>query len=469
MDSLKTRKEVKNIIFFIAAVFLVFLSRIVPLPEGLTREGLTSIMLLVAAILLWITEAMDLAAITILIVSTIPFFKIMSAGAMFSSFAGSVFFFVLATFALTAALANSTIPTRIAGLILRWSGRNSRKLVLGFTLGTAILSSIMSNVPTCGLFASLALAILKTNGDPKPGTSSLGKALMIGVPAGSVIGGFITPAGGPTNVLAIEILEKTGFNITFLDWMIVGLPLALISCVIVAVWLGIVFRPEPISEEALEKAKQMVKDAGPMSAREKKMLVIIFLMFVFWISSTWVKAFNTTLVALLGMSAFFLPGVRVLKWDQFTENSSWDALFMIGGVGALAQAILDSGAATWLVNTLLAGASFWPPVVVYIVISAVICILHILIPSGPAVVGLAVMPMIVLAQSAGVNPIAAAVITAYWGGVTLMLPIDAVPMLTYGYGYYKIPDMVKFGWLPSIVLIFIAGLFIPFALGLLGY
>ena len=346
MENLKTRKDLKSIISFFAAVFLVFLSRILPLPEGLTREGLTSIVLLVAAIVLWVTEAMDLAAITIMIVATIPFFKIMPASSMFSSFAGSVFFFVLATFALTAALASSTLPTRIAGLILRWSGQNSKKLVIGFTLGTAILSAIMSNVPTCALFASLAIAILKTDGDPKPGTSRLGKALMIGVPAGSVIGGFITPAGGPTNVLAIEILEKTGYNVTFLDWMIIGLPLALISCIIVSVWLGIVFRPEPISEEALEKAKQMVKDAGPMSAREKKMLVIIFLMFVFWISSTWVPAFNTTLIALLGMCAFFLPGVRVLTWDQFTKNSSWDALFMIGGVGALAQAILDSGAAT---------------------------------------------------------------------------------------------------------------------------
>ena len=468
MENLKTRKDLKSIISFFAAVFLVFLSRILPLPEGLTREGLTSIVLLVAAIVLWVTEAMDLAAITIMIVATIPFFKIMPASSMFSSFAGSVFFFVLATFALTAALASSTLPTRIAGLILRWSGQNSKKLVIGFTLGTAILSAIMSNVPTCALFASLAIAILKTDGDPKPGTSRLGKALMIGVPAGSVIGGFITPAGGPTNVLAIEILEKTGYNVTFLDWMIIGLPLALISCIIVSVWLGIVFRPEPISEEALEKAKQMVKDAGPISAREKKMLVIIFLMFVFWISSTWVPAFNTTLIALLGMCAFFLPGVRVLTWDQFTKNSSWDALFMIGGVGALAQAILDSGAATWLVNTLLSGAASWSPVVVYIVISAVICVLHILIPSGPAVAGLAVMPMILFAESAGVNPIAAAVLTAFWGGVTFMLPMDAVPMLTYGYWYYKIPDMLKFGWLPSIVIIVIA-LFIPFALGILGY
>jgi len=469
MLKLKNHLDLKGILAFSAAVILVFLSRILPLPEGLSREGLTSIVLLIAAIVLWVSEAMNLAITTILIVSTIPFFNIMPAGSMFSSFAGSVFFFVLATFGLTAALVTSTIPTRIAGLILRWSGQNSRKLVVGFTLGTAILSSIMSNVPTCALFASLAIAILKTDGDPVPGTSRLGKALMIGVPAGSVLGGFITPAGGPTNVLAIEILDKAGMHVTFLDWIILGFPLAVISCIIVAVWLGIVFRPDPISQGALDKAKRMVADAGPMSGREKKMLFIIFLMFVFWISSTWVKAFNTTLIALLGMSAFFLPGVKVLTWEQFTENASWDALFMIGGVGALAQGILGSGAATWLVDTLLSGAASWSPVIVYIVISAVICCLHILIPSGPAVVGLAVMPMIVLAQSAGVSPIAAAIITAFWGGATFILPIDAVPMLTYGYGYYKIPDMVKFGWLPSIVLVFIAALFIPFMLRVLGY
>ena len=463
------RLDRKGVIAISAAVILIFLSRIVPLPVGLTRGGLTSIVLLVAAIILWISETMNLAVTTIMIVAILPFFGLMTPSVVFSSFASSVFFFVLATFALTAALVTSSIPTRIAGFILRWSGQNSRKLVMGFVIGTAMLSSIMSNVPTCALFASLAIAIFKTDGDPKPGTSRLGKALMIGVPAGSVLGGFITPAGSPTNVLAIELLEKAGIRITFLDWIIIGLPLALICCVIVSIWLGIMFRPDPISKDALEKAKHMVAEAGPLSTREKKMLSIIFLMFVFWISSTWVPAFNTTLIALLGMCAFFLPGVNVLTWDQFCENAGWDSLFMIGGVGSLAQAMLASGAATWVVNTLLSNAGSWPTLVVFIVISAVICCLHIMIPSGPAVVGLAVMPMIVLAQSIGISPVAAAVITSFWGGVTLMLPIDAVPMLTYGYGYYKMTDMAKFGWLPSIIMIGLTATIIPFMLKLLGY
>ncbi len=469
MEKTMVRLDRKGLISLFTAVALVFLSRIVPLPEGLTRGGLTSIVLLIAAIILWISETMNLAVTTIMIVATLPFFGLMTPTVVFSSFASSVFFFVLATFALTAALVTSTIPTRIAGFILNWSGQNSKKLIMGFVIGTALLSSIMSNVPTCALFASLAIAILKTDGDPKPGTSRLGKALMIGVPAGSVLGGFITPAGSPTNVLAIEMLEKAGIRVTFLDWIIIGLPLALICCVIVSVWLGIMFRPEPISKDALEKAKLMVAEAGPLSSREKKMLSVIFLMFVFWISSTWVPAFNTTLIALLGMCAFFLPGVNVLTWDQFCENAGWDSLFMVGGVGSLAQAILTSGAATWIVNSLLSNAASWSPLVVFIVISTVVCCLHIMIPSGPAVVGLAVMPMIVLAKSIGISPVAAAVITSFWGGVTLMLPIDAVPMLTYGYGYYKMPEMAKFGWLPSIVLIFISALFIPFMLRVLGY
>ena len=328
------RLDRKGLIALFTAVALVFLSRIVPLPVGLTRGGLTSIVLLIAAIILWISETMNLAVTTIMIVATLPFFGLMTPSVVFSSFAGSVFFFVLATFALTAALSTSSIPTRIAGFILNWSGQNSKKLIMGFVIGTALLSSIMSNVPTCALFASLAIAILKTDGDPKPGTSRLGKALMIGVPAGSVLGGFITPAGSPTNVLAIEMLEKAGIRITFLDWIIIGLPLALVCCVIISVLLGIMFRPDPISKDALAKAKLMVAEAGPLNLREKKMLSIIFLMFVFWISGTWVPAFNTTLIALLGMCAFFLPGVNVLTWDQFCENAGWDSLFMIGGVGS---------------------------------------------------------------------------------------------------------------------------------------
>ena len=110
---------------------------------------------------------------------------------------------------------------------------------------------------------------------------------------------------------------------------------------------------------------------------------------------------------------------------------------------------------------------------VNIAVSALICVLHWLCPSGPAVAGFAVAPIIMLAQTVDPNSVHLAVtlatITAFWSGVTFLLPTDAVPMFTYGFRYYTITDMVKEGWVPSLVFVFIVGLAVPFIVNLLNY
>jgi sodium-dependent dicarboxylate transporter 2/3/5 len=285
-----------------------------------------------------------------------------------------------------------------------------------------------------------------------------------------MVGGFMTPAGSPTNIVAINFLSQyAGVRISFLDWMAVGFPLGLVCVALVSLVIILIFKPEPVTEGALKFARGSMASIGPLSPAEIKTLAIIGLMFIFWISSAWIPAINTTAVAILGMVCFFLPGVKVLNWQKFNANASWDILFMIGGVSALAAGVLSTGAANWVVNSLLANAASWPTLVTIIFMSAITCFLHILIPSGPAVAGLTTIPMISVALMCGISPTVAAVTTAFWGGVTFVLPMDSVPLLTYGYGYYKMGDMVKSGIPLSLIGILIIALGAPPILGLLGH
>ena len=465
----KSKSNTKNYVMIGIAVLILVLSRVLPLPEGLSREGMTALAIMIAGLILWISEAMNMAVTTIALCCMICFLSVLKPADMFRGFGGSVFFFMVGTMSITTALASTTIPTRIAGGILSWSKNNPVKLVLGFTIGTAVLSSIMSNIPTCALFASLGIAIMKANGDPTPGTSNLGKCLMISIPAGSVIGGFMTPAGGPTNIVAINALEAVGIRVTFLDWMIQGYPIGLICSILFALWICLFYKPEKITNEALGIAKEMVSGSGPLTAREIKCLIVICLMFVTWIASTWLPIFNTTVVALFGTCLFMCPGIDVITWQDYVQKGGWDGTFLVGGVGAMAEAALGTGAASWLIETTLGGAANWSPAVVCLAVSALICVLHWLCPSGPAVAGLAVAPIIILAQNAGASPTALAIITAFWSGVTFLLPTDAVPMFTYTFRYYSITDMVKEGWVPSLVFIVFIAFAVPFMTGVLGY
>ena len=105
---------------------------------------------------------------------------------------------------------------------------------------------------------------------------------------------------------------------------------------------------------------------------------------------------------------------------------------------------------------------------VFLMISALVCIIHILIPSGPAVAGLAVIPIVELAVTAGVNPVGAAILVSFWSAVTFVLPTDAVPMFTYKFKYYGFKDMMKSGIPISVIIVVLVAVLIPWAAGLLG-
>lgn len=461
-------KQNKKGILIAVAAALIIISSFLPCPEGLSRAGMQSFGIILAAIVLWVGETMNMAVVGIFMSALLVFMGIMTPNDMFKGFGGSVFFFMVGTMSITTAMASTTIPTRIAGAIMTWAKRSPKKLIVGFACGTAVLSSIMSNIPTCALFASLGIAVLKANGDPKPGTSNLGKCLMIAIPAGSVIGGFMTPAGSPTNIIAMNYLAQIEHPITFLQWLIQGYPIGLAATVIVSLWLTFVHKPEQITDAALKAAHEMVHGNGPLTAREKKTLAIIGAMFVAWIASSWIPVLNTTCVALMGTCLFMFPGIDVMTWEEYSEKGGWDASFMVGSVGALAEAALSTGAASWLIKTTLSGAADWQPIFVFLLISLLVCIIHILVPSGPAVAGLAVVPIVELALLAGVNPVGAAVLVSFWSGVTFVLPTDAVPMFTYKFGYYGFGDMMKAGIPISIVMVILIGALIPGAVSLLG-
>ena len=120
----KPKSNTKALVMIAIAVVILILSRVLPLPDGLSREGMTALGVMIAALVLWVSEAMNMAVTTILLVCMLPFFGVMKPAEMFKGFGGSVFFFMIGTMSITTALASTTIPNRMAGAILAWSKNN---------------------------------------------------------------------------------------------------------------------------------------------------------------------------------------------------------------------------------------------------------------------------------------------------------------------------------------------------------
>ena len=463
---LKNKKAVVGIAVMVA---LLTAGVLLPLPEGLTRAGLCSICIFLSAIDLWVTEAFPISVSAIFLILLMPFFGVMTYSEAVGNFGTGTVLFIMATAGITIMLVNSTIPLRITALIIRLTKGKARWIILGFCLAGGLLSGIMSSLATCALFYGFVIAMLKTAGCT-PGKSGLGRALLIALPVCCGIGGFLTPAGTPGNVLMMELMENYGIHMTFAKWTMIGLPIGLFAIFLVAFWLPVVFHPEDVADASKQAILKKERELPRWTGYEKKAVIVILLMLICWFAGSWVSILNTTTVAVFGMLLMFLPGMDLLNWKTFSDGCDWNLVFIMGTASILMIGVSNTGAMDWVVNLLFSGIVGMNTVLMWIVIAVSICVLRAFVPTTTAVIALFVPMLYSIANMTGQNVAAMLMIPAFWGpAAMLLLYTEPIFYITFGDGYYTEGDLLKFGWLPSLIMAVLIALIYPVYIPMLGF
>ena len=133
---------------------------------------------------------------------------------------------------LAIAIERWNLHRRIALNIINLIGTNIKSIILGFMIATAFLSMWISNTATAVMMLPIGMAIISTFKDHKMSdlqeADNFGKALLLAIAYSASIGGLGTLIGTPPNlVLAGIFTEMFGKEITFLDWLMIGLPVSL--------------------------------------------------------------------------------------------------------------------------------------------------------------------------------------------------------------------------------------------------
>ena len=422
------------------------------MPDVLANNARALAGIFVAVLVLWITEALPAGLVALVSLALTPLFGVyadMKSATV--GFYGFVPYFVIASFILSFAVEKSGVGRRFALWLLSKTGTRSKIAVLVFMFGTASTSAIMSDVPSCAIWMSLAMPILN-NLNVTVGKSNLGKALMIGIPVAALIGGVATPAGSSINILALQVLKTTGnMDITFLQWMALGVPMFLIMTV-VAWWVLVhVFKPEVDTIGDVSMYQQQHKDLGKWSSSEIKTIVIMAIALFFWVASSWIKGLDISMVAILAAGAMMLPGMNLFKWSEAEGYIGWSTFLVIGAVTSLGLATVSTGLSAWVVQNVLSGLGSLSLIAITLIIGIFTVFIHIPIPINPAIITAILPPMIILAQDTGVNPAIYALPIAFTTSVAFMLPLDSVTLVTYSKGYYTMRDMILPGAIISLI------------------
>ncbi|MFA0811821.1 SLC13 family permease [Microbulbifer epialgicus] len=407
----------------------------------------------------WITEALPIPATSLVPFVLLPLFGVADHKLVAASLGSHVILLLMGAFILSKALEKSGAHERLALYMLRLFGVSSgRRLVLGFMLAAGFLSMWISNTATTLMMLPIALAILSRIKNER-----LTIALILGIAYAASLGGVGTPLGTPPNVIFMGIYEEvTGREFSFLGWMKVGVPVALVTLPIMALWL---------TRNVHLKNKIEPPVIGEWRAEEKRTLLVFAVAIFFWVTrnapfggwSDWlgIGAAGDSTVALAAVVVMFMvpngKGGRLLDW-QTAETIPWGMLLLFAGGIALAKGFTASGLSDMLGN----GLSFLTAMPLWLML-VILCLgvtFLTEITSNTATATLLMPILAVAATSAGFDPMVLMIPAAMSASCAFMLPVATAPnAIAYGTGKVRMQDMVREGAVLSVTAsLIIAGM-----------
>ena len=427
---------------------LIVLASLLPEMGGLTHPALRSAGLLLASLLLWITEAMPMSLSILLMTAVAMLLGLSSPADALARLDEGTALFVLASSGITAAIALSGIPRRITSWLLRFSANerdgsvHAGRFVMGLGLLVALCSSFMSSLATCALFAGLV------NGMLGPKKTSLRRCMMLVIPACAGIGGFMTPAGTPANLLLLRLLEKTGTPVTFLQWSLIGIPAGLLTATLFTGSALLMLRPT-----AKELTGSVGNETGSSPRRDALTAGIILLILSGWITSGWLPWLKLWHVACAGVAVMLLPGVRLLTLNALKSHINWDLAVTMATVGALMGAVSDSGLMAWIAQQLITPLSALPGWLLLPGLSLTVCCIRAFIPTTTGAVTLLAPLLTGLATAAGLPAHVLLMLLAFWtASAMLVVYTEPIYLLTWERKDYSALDLLRTGALPSLLM-----------------
>ena len=362
---------------------------------------------------------------------------------LMASFADPVVMLFLGGFVLAIMAEKYGLDVTMARYLLKPFGTKPKMVLLGFLVVIAIFSMFMSNTATAAMmlaFLAPVLAVLPSDDKGKIGLS-------LAIPVAANLGGIGTPIGTPPNATAVKFLAESGYEVTFMEWMLRMVPFVMIMIVIA--WLLLQFFFPFKSKKVVLQIPENTKER---SWKSKVVWVTFIGTIVLWATES-LTGINSNVVALIPLGVLTCTGI--FTKDDIKEIN-WSVLWLVAGGFALGTCLQGTGLAKVLIGAIPFGEM---PVLLVFLIAGVVCYFLSNFISNSATAALLIPILIVIAEGMA-DPAAAnnasfvalggtyAMITfvAVCASIAMLFPISTPPnAIAASTGLVETKDMAKIG------------------------
>lgn len=436
----------------------------------------------------WITEAIPIYVTALLPLIIFPSLNITQLGQTSANYADRVVFLFLGGFLLAKAVEKSNLHSRFALNMLKVFGTDPKYIVAAFMVVTGFLSAWMSNTATTMLMLPIAAAVISIFHN-KNDQHRFAVCLMLSVAYSASLGGMATLIGTPPNAILISLSKSiTDIDISFGQWLLVGLPISGISLMVA--WLYMIKFGAKITDikSIIEEKDLILKKLSTLGRinRDEKLVAAVFVATaIAWITRglLWREVLpmvdDSTIVIIAAVSLFLLPSVfpnvntsnsRAVNREESSKNTDsrvktnkknnnynmklldwntavkipWGVLLLIGGGLALANAFTTTGVDKWIAQQLnfLGGMHY---------LILILAIVSITIFSGEIISNTATAALMIpisasLATTLNIDPILLMVPITLATSYGFIMPVGTPPnAIVFASGHVTVAKMARAG------------------------
>ncbi len=474
----KSEIFLKKIIIPVALIILVGLM-LMPTPEGLTVEGQKALAIFCFALVMWVAGIIPIYLTSIIAIVLLTLTGTVKEKTAFSTLGFDVIWLMVSAFILTSAMMKSNLARRFALWMVTNFGQTPKKTLLilvfinfalaFFVPSTTARASLM--VPICVILLEIYRAI--------PGESNFGKLMMLlGVQADALAtSGVMT--GTAANIIAVSFIqEQTGTNLGYMDWLLAGMPTAIITMILTyCVGLRLFsFKGEVGFSEGMSKLATELASLGKLTLNEKKAMAIFLFTVILWATGDyheeWFNGWSISvyMTAVIAAILCLMPKIGLLTWPEV--NIKWELMLFAAGAYAAGNALESTKGAQWLIGKLVYGLGLenMNPITVYVVVIFVSMYSHMIFTSKTVRTTIMIPAIIALAKTLGLNPVTLALAASFTLTYTITLPPHSkVNTIYFATGYFTVLDQLKYGIITCFIGATIISLSVLSWFKLLGY
>ncbi len=378
------------------------------------------------ATILWSLTRINAAYVALGAVLLLTLSDAIDQEALLETLESDVIWLMIGAFILGAAVEASGLSDRMGAFV------SDRVRSVGgmLWLVAAMLVPLAFLIPSTSGRAAVSLPLFRSLSDAA-NDRAVTRALALLIPTIILVSTIGSLVGAGSHLIANDLLDESGYRLTFSQWAIYGLPFAIVASAAAVVAIAVLFLSPEQRRAGLRLPK---RSRGKFSPREWIVIVVTLLMVSLWLTEG-AHRFEIATVSIAGAFLITLPVVGAISWKQGLRAVSWNLVLFVGAALVLGESLISTGAAKWLIDGLFAltgikegGASSG---FILATITLISLTSHLYMTSHSARTAALIPPFLYVAVDLGLEPASVMFIATVGINYCLTFPVSSKALLVF--------------------------------------